>query len=279
MKTLRISIGAALLVPLTLFAQNAPSPPAPMVGVGPAAETTVRRVDQRELASAFTARDLIGKAVVNYAGERLGTINDVALSPSWEKRFGTVAGDDPGSAAAPASESGEAPRPEAATRGDSEQRVFVSTGGVLGLGGRFGMGADWVSVPADQLLYDRNQDRFILNLTPARFALVAQPRAQPDEAAVTAADAPGASVGPDAGLRDGEGGNPPDVRRIADALRQDPELRGRSRIEVFHTGDAIKLTGQVDEPGLIRRAGDVAREHTSLEVRNLVGVSGQTIAE
>lgn len=265
----RLIAASALILPLSAWSQDNPS--MTTVGSAPVAESPVRRIEHGDLSRAFTARDLIGKNVVNYDGERLGTINDVGLSETWAERFGTTPVDTKG-------EPMQSSLMPSAPAGD--QVVYISTGGLLGLSGRLGMGADWVSVPADSLLYDRAQDRFILNMPQARFESVAQgePRIeQQEESAV------GTAVGQDAPMisqSDADGATATqsaemagDVNDVQDALREHDALRGKSRIQVSHTGNVIELTGQVDDAALIRRAGDIAREHTTLEVRNLLEVS------
>jgi hypothetical protein len=273
--------------PSSSYPQQVNSSPQPgVVGSGtPQAPTpvTVKRVDQGQLSRTFTARDLIGKNVVNHDGERLGTINDVALGRAWFERFGPPQGD------------ADLPITDDAR---NDLLVFVSTGGVLGLGGRLGVGADWVSVSADTLLYDRQQDRFILNVPQAQFTAIAQGRATNAVYATGGGPAaPGstATSGSATGTIGGDHGSgglgtspadtigrdhsSSDLRRIENALADHRELRGRARIQVSHTGSAIQLSGVVDDPLLIRRAGDIARQQTDLEVRNLLEVSRGSVAE
>lgn|SRR5690606_36968742 len=256
-------IAAVLVVPACMSAQDEPS--SDVVGTAPVPESPVRRVEQVDISRAFTARDLIGKTVVNYDGERLGTINDVGLSGKWAEQFGTIPVD---------TSERQAQQPAASAQGG--QVVFISTGGLLGLGGRIGMGANWVSVPAENLLYDRAQDRFILNMPQARFEGIAQGRPrvqQPDDAAAGSITTGGRPVIGQETAATAAAEADADVRRIEEAFRQNDSLREQARIQVARTGDRIELTGQVDDEALLRRAEDVARNHTELEVRNRLEVS------
>ena len=305
----------ALALPFGAWAQTSGSSQS-VIGSQPQppSHTTVKHVRHEELSHGFTARDLIGKNVVNHDGERLGTINDVGLSHAWTQRFGAATQES--NPAQPASRNvgstgiGQSTPTAVSSAPGSDLLVYVSTGGVLGLGGRLGMGADWVSVSADSLLYDRVQDRFILNMSPAQFTSIAKGSNNPSVYAAKAGGAetgsgttvastgpavvnrpassgtttgsgefetydPNAHRGSSAGTIGGVAASTMDsgeVRRIEDALRDASDLRDRSRIQVSHTGSAIQLSGTVEDAELIRRAGDIARQHTRLEVRNLLEV-------
>ena len=284
---------SALLLPFAAFGQTSTAT-RPAVGSTPSQQTygtmaqqpgpgAVTRVNQDQRSRTFTARDLIGKNVHNHEGERLGTINDVALSRAWVERFGPPEG------VATAGTS-----TTAALEPNSDLLVYISTGGVLGLQGRLGVRADWVSVSADHLLFDRNNDRFILNMPHEQFSAIAQGRAGDVYAGTspgtypstppppssrsgsigsgTIGSAPATTTGTIGGSNVGDGPGR-DLRRIEDALTNNSDLRGRSRIQVSHTGTAVQLSGEVETAELLRRAGDIARQHTDLEVRNYLEVA------
>jgi osmotically-inducible protein OsmY len=287
-----------LLLPAAAFAQTSPAFPStgssgspsqgqygqPAYGTAsqhPAAGS-VARVNQDQLSRTFTARDLIGKNVFNHEGERLGTINDVSLSKAWVERFGAPnreqSSDQQGQQpfGSPASSSAYSPS------SGSDLTVYVSTGGVLGLQGRFGVRADWVAVSADALMYDRHNDRFILNLPQAQFTAIAQGRSGTEVYAQGQSSYPtygsgsgtiGAGSSSSGSMSQGQiGRSSADVRQIENALANHQDLRGRSRIQVSHAGNAIQLSGVVDNVDLLRRAGDIARQQTNLEVRNMLEV-------
>jgi hypothetical protein len=292
-----------LLLPAATLAQTSPAFPSTgssgsqsqgqygQPAYGTAAQSpaagSVARVNEDQLSRTFTARDLIGKNVFNHEGERLGTINDVSLSKAWVERFGAPNRDQssdqqgqqrqqrqqpfgsPGSSSSYSPSSG------------SDLTVYVSTGGVLGLQGRFGVRADWVAVSADALMYDRHNDRFILNLPQAQFTAIAQGRsstevfAQGQSSYPTYGSGSAGTIGSSSSgsMSQGQiGGSSADVRQIENALANHYDLRGRSRIQVSHAGNAIQLTGVVDNVDLLRRAGDIARQQTNLEVRNMLEV-------
>jgi hypothetical protein len=254
----------------------------------------VMRVQQEQLDHTFTARDLIGKQVVNHEGDRLGTINDVGLGQEWSQSFGLQQDE------------------RALPPGQADLRVFVSTGGILGVGGRLGLGSDWVSVSAEQLLYDRQNDRFILNMSQEQFTAVSQGR---DGSAVATTSGtvgtPGTTgtvgrtgTGGTVGVIGGDTGSPvpggqgtqvgstypggvgvvgatasAEIRGIEQALRNHRDLQGRAQIQVTEAGNVIQLSGVVDDASLIRRAGDIARQYTQMEVRNLLQVRRGGVAE
>lgn len=214
-------------------------------------EAGIQRIENQQFDRVFTARDLLGKNVVNYDGERLGTINDMALGGDWTERFGTNVAADKSSAGV-----------------NDESVVYVSTGGILGVGGRLGMGANWVSVPVERLVYDRANDRFILDLTAGRFTAIAEgrPRIDPGASTTAGTSRPGTIGGV------AEPVTPSDpLQRIETALGADPDITTNpAGIRVRQAGDVVELTGQVRDARQIRRAGDIAREHTEMEVRNLL---------
>jgi osmotically-inducible protein OsmY len=287
-----------LLLPAAAFAQTSPAFPStgssgssspgqygqPAYGTAsqhPAAGS-VARVNQDQLSRTFTARDLIGKNVFNHEGERLGTINDVGLSRAWVERFGAPNREQSSDQQGQQPFSSPSGSSAYSQSSGSDLTVYVSTGGVLGLQGRFGVRADWVAVSADALMYDRHNDRFILNLPQAQFTAIAQGRSSTEGFAQGQSSYPtygsgsgtiGAGSSSSGSMNQGQiGRSSADVRQIENALANHHDLRGRSRIQVSHAGNAIQLSGVVDNVDLLRRAGDIARQQTNLEVRNMLEV-------
>jgi hypothetical protein len=159
----RLLAASALMLPLAAFGQNQPHQRAQAqqydqmpqnhlqrdAALG--AEHNIQRVEQDQIQQRFTARDVLGKQVVNHDGDRLGTVNDFALGQDLTNRFGASEQQFEGQAAGLQAD---------------DIRLYLSIGGVLG------MGANYVEVPADSLVYDRDNDRFILDIPQDRLSAI-----------------------------------------------------------------------------------------------------------
>jgi hypothetical protein len=245
----------------------------------------IKRVDRDKLDSKLTAKELIGKEVVDMNGERLGSIHDIGLAQVLPNEFRAVE-------TATDSASGLSAMPN-----NNSINLYVAVGGIMGLG------ADIVSVPADRFGFDRENDRLTLDIPEDQFSAIAdddQDRtgfASADLTSGTDATTPGYASGAGAtswtagstatemsATRDGvtgtrtdvaSTGTHEDVRKIERALNDDNDLEDvASQVVVAQSGDAILLSGAVNEESQKERIVELARENTDLEVRDYLRVSG-----
>jgi hypothetical protein len=242
----------------------------------------IKRVDRDKLDSKLTAKELIGKEVVDMNGERLGSIHDIGLAQALPDEFR-------------AGESAEGATGIGATQNNSIH-LYVAVGGVMGLG------SDIVSVPADRFGFDRENDRLTLDIPEDQFSSIADPDkdnsdfAATDITSGTDATTPGYASGAGAtswtagatatelnasnegitGTRSDVASNSKqeDVRKIERALKDENDLKDiASQVVVAQSGDAILISGAVNEEAQKERVLELAREHTDMEVRDYLRVS------
>lgn len=118
-------------------------------------DKNIERITKDQLKSRLTAKDLIGKKVVDSDGKDVGEIKDIGLAsvlPDDMKKSSQNQGGQNNAIARAANEVGQL-----ATRSTKDVNVFVSVGGFMGIGD------DLVPIPAQQL--KRDGDKFKVDMT------------------------------------------------------------------------------------------------------------------
>ena len=242
----------------------------------------IKRMDRDKLDSKLTAKELIGKEVVDMNGERLGSIHDIGLAQALPNEFRE-------------SERSEGSTTTTSAVQNNSINLYVAVGGVMGLG------ADIVSVPADRFGFDRENDRLTLDIPEDQFSAIADQDhdrsgfATTEITSGTDATTPGYASGAGAtswtagstatemnasnegitGTRTDVASTHEDVRKIERALQDDNDLEDvASQVVVAQSGDAILLSGAVNEESQKERIVELARENTDMEVRDYLRVSG-----
>lgn len=245
----------------------------------------VHRVSDEIIAQQLTAKDLLGKAVYGVDGEKLGDISDISLASGFSaavaeslRNAGTAMTTSPATGTG-ASANTTASDMRTATSllssiDNDDLTVFISVGGLLGIGDNL------VSVPASALNYDAQNQHFTLNVRKADFVALAQERAptyastsgtSADRANMSSTDRSGSTMSPGTSAKQAWDD---DADAIKEAFRNDAALGSlASRLNVEVKDEAVVLSGTVLNESDKARAASLARQHTSLRIRNEIEVS------
>jgi hypothetical protein len=280
---------AALALTGSLQAQNSGSttPAAGSSSMNSPSLDNISRVSKSAVKHQFTAKDLIGAAVYDRAGEKIGDITDLAyggafpasLSNAYNLNRNEPDAKDatrmPGASTAPGSYTPTTPSPSTTDRSStrsgpdrmsstapmtntmasaSDVRVFISVGGL------WGIGDDLVSVRASELSFNAAEDRFELAASKADVVALAEQ----DEA-------PGYASGssPTDATRAGKQQFADEAAKVRNALEVDTLTSSYAyKVTVTSDGDDIQLRGTVDTEEQHQQILKTARAATTNDVED-----------
>jgi osmotically-inducible protein OsmY len=258
---------ASLIVAVPAFGQNSRPNTDTAAGAMKDAAGAVSRVTKDSVKHRFTAKDLIGAAVYDTAGEKIGDISDIDLSGAVP---GTLASafnmdqvadraDRDAQTTTPSTAAGSSSR--LAAGADSALKhatVFLSIGGMLGIGD------DLVSVPVSKLNYNSASDRF--ELAMAKADVVALAEAKDQQTYATDSSTPAAT-------RAGKQSFADEATRVKSALAADPQTSAfAQKVTVMAAGESLEIRGIVDNKEQQKRIVDAARRATSLDIDDKIEV-------
>lgn len=163
--------------------------PSASASLSATASGDIRRINQEQLQSRVTATDVIGKNVVGRNGDKIGDIKDVGFGTALPENFRQVTHkqqqkqqqkQQSTQAQAARTTGVESSTTAATTAGTGSSATRSSTSGMMSssssamerelmvyisVGGFMGLGEDLVAVPASQLQYDQQNDRFTIDRT------------------------------------------------------------------------------------------------------------------
>jgi hypothetical protein len=261
---------ASLVVTGTAQAQSDASRPISSDSMS-ASASGISRVNKDSVKSRLTAKDLIGAAVYDLAGEKIGDITDIdlqqAVPPTLASSFNAQNAGDPAASPAMDRETSAATAKRSSSsisssssRGDkdlSHATIFISVGGL------WGIGDDLVSVPASQLSYNLAEERFELSANKADVVALAE--LDPD-----AGYAAGTS------MRDTAAGKQSfadEASRVQKALETDPTTSAFAyKVTVTSDGENLSLHGTVDNDEQQEKLLEAAKRATSLDIDDKLDV-------
>jgi hypothetical protein len=258
---------ASLLIAVPAFAQNSRPTTNTPANATKEAVGTVTRVTKDSVKQRFTAKDLIGAAVYDTAGEKIGDISDIDLQGTVPGTLASAYNMD--QMADRADRNAQSTTPSTATdaasrladRVDSALKhatVFLSIGGMLGIGD------DLVSVPVSQLNYNSASDRFEVAMAKADIVALAENKA--DETYASDSSTPAAT-------RAGKQSFADEATRVKSALAADPQTSAfAQKVTVMAAGDSLEIRGIVDNKEQQKRIVDAARRATSLDIDDKIEV-------
>lgn len=237
----------------------------------------VRRISEAAMNNEFTAKDLIGRAVHDSSGSKLGDITDLGLAGVVDQELAKKLNHD-ATAAMQGQGAGQSGWKDAMS---SAKRSLTGGSAVayISVGGLFGVGDNIVAVPVESLAFDRGNDRFTLNVSKDQFVAIAEQRtsAADEDSQPRATTAPRSQVaGPDAPAARSmpTESATSEIVRIQSAFRGDSLLRdSASRIEIKASGDDLLLTGTVASEAEKERALRVAKQNSSRTIKDQLRVS------
>lgn len=210
------------------------------LGAASSPAVVAQATSESSLKTALTAKDLIGAAVFDSNGEKLGVIKDLVLGAFLsEPTTAAVRTHQPRDE----SHSGEAVK--------AEERQLV-----LGVGGALGVAEKLVTVPADALNYDNEHARFMLSIARSDFMAFLE------------------KTGPATTKDVASNPHAPDVSKIRDALRNDHEVaENAANIDVILVGEQVVLSGKAKDTWQRSRIIQLARNATDLVVIDSIQVA------
>jgi hypothetical protein len=223
----------------------------------------ISRVSKESVKSRLTAKDLIGAAVYDRAGEKIGDIADIDLQSSVPSELATSFNADQ----RPDRTTTSTDLPNAPTR-TAMSAINAAMGHatiLVSVGGLFGVGDDLVSVPASKLNYNAGQDRFELAMNKADVVALAEGTDRAGYAADTDADRIPATAAKQSFADE--------ASRVQNALSSDPVTSPFAhKVTVTSDGKTLALRGTVDNREQKKRIIDAARRATSLDVDDKIEV-------
>jgi osmotically-inducible protein OsmY len=263
----------------------------------------MKRVAKDSVENRFTAKDLIGAAVYDPAGERIGDIADIdlrgavpsSLSMAFshdkaDKSYAKPAtGTGMASTGTPATSSGTGSMSDSSARpgassatsatgsrtasdalGDSSRTYAGMDSPLQGatvfisVGGLWGIGDDLVSAPLSMLNYNTSEDRFELASTKAQVVSLAEGESEIAGYAGTSASSSTAAAKQAFG---------DEASRVRSALRADPQVAAfANSIQVTSKGDSLEISGTVSSEQQKQKVLDCARRATSMEIEDELDV-------
>jgi osmotically-inducible protein OsmY len=270
MKSSHLYITMLATVPFAFLGTVQAQSNSPSSSAMPAASTTgISRVAKEEVKSRFTAKDLIGAAVYDTAGDRIGEIADIDLKGALPatlassfaaghaaddaSRRNTMSGAKSDDAA---SRPARSTNPAAGAGEMSPSTIYVSVGGLLGIGD------DFVSVPASQLSYNATEKRFELSATKADVVALAEQKENTN--AYSAGSSPSKTSAAKQAFAD-------EATRVQNALETDPQTSAFAfKVSVTTDGQYIELHGMIDSKEQHDKILATARRATALEVKDKI---------
>jgi osmotically-inducible protein OsmY len=232
------------------------------------ANADISRVTKDSVKHRFTAKDLIGAAVYDPAGEKIGDVADIDLQGAVP---GTLAdaynmAEMDGRTTATDTASSDASRASGAlSRAVSDAKARLGQATVfLSVGGLLGIGDDLVSIPVSELNYNAASDRF--ELARAKADIVALAENKGSDTYASDSSMPAAT-------RAGKQSFADEATRVKNALASDPQTSAfASKVTVTATDDALELRGMVDNKEQQKRLVEAARRATSLDIEDNIEV-------
>ena len=240
------------------------------------ASAQVQRLAEHAARDQFTARDLLGKDVVDRDGEKLGQVIDIELGAGFPAALASALGQ---SRSAPEPRSSPRPR-DAATPANStpvdrattadqptEAAVIIQAGSILGIGGEL------MRAPASLLRLDEENDRLVLEVRKSELDSMLTAGS-----ATTGTASPTDSSGAGVALRDT---NPEQDRRLLlDAIARTPELQEvADRINPMVNEVDVVVFGTVHSAAQRRAVIGLIERHTDKPVRDRLQVDPSVKAD
>ncbi len=241
----------------------------------------ISRVTKSSVKDQFTAKDLIGAEVYDPAGEKIGDITDIALQGALPEQLASSfnatenesskdstssynSGNETPAASSSSSSSSmgaghmsDSHMNMASNENQNQTTVFISVGGL------WGIGDDYVSVPASQLSYNSAEKRFELSASKADVVALAEQKSSAGYAAGTSSSSTTA----------GKQSFSDAATQIQNALESNPETSSFAyKVSVTTNGDEIELHGTVDNEQQHQKILDAARKATSKDVEDKLDV-------
>ncbi len=220
------------------------------------------RVTKDSVKNRFTAKDLIGAAVYDRTGDKIGEIADIdlqgAVPGALARSFNADQGNDRApTTAMPATVGTDASGANPGSKADSTMGHATV---LLSVGGLWGVGDDLVSLPMSAFSYNSDKDRFELSASKGEIVALAEGKAHGGYSA----DAPIAS-----GTRAGKQSFADEAKRVKEALMADPMTSPfAAGVTITTDGENLVIHGLVDNKEQKQRILDTARRATPLKVED-----------
>lgn len=225
---------------------------------GQTSELEMHRVTQESLDSQLTAKDLIGAAVHDSSGERLGTVADIGLSSlsgDLKKQHRDQMKSEDKDYASKDSMKKDSKK-DSWSKTDkmghsSEVTAYISVGGL------FGIGDDIVAVPASKISWNESEEQYTLNVSKDQFVALAEQDTM--DAAEDEMYSAKQSFEQDADM-------------VRNAFQSGATQMDFSRVQVETKDDQIVLSGTVKDEETKKQAETLAGQHSEMDIENKIKV-------